>query len=441
MPFKYDDESLVISPTIRTDERPVPRSIKQHDPDETEQDEDIFPELQYLTVDNVAKYQQTQQYANIRQKQIHNIIKPSHSNINVRVQRLFSSDSRTDQPSDNTIKNLLDNPATIDAGDMMMSGDNSVSNAEQKKKELELAALEMDEQDEQDIEDIDNDMLVGEEDTEFDFEKHLDELSGTPNFTELYPDDTERDIAIDKYLQKAPEVDKKSVPPDAIILPVYGELKEYSKMLNVERNVISATLRHLGIYTHNIITQEAGQKLVEHLRPNTEVILEHIVDEIQPRIPYNKQSADYYKLSKRKPVLCILGHVDHGKTTLLDYLRHSHVADHEAGGITQSIGAFPINMKEYAKGNFTPHYDEIVVFDTPGHAAFTGMRQRGAHVVDLAILVIDACDGVKPQTKESLALSSLLYVCFICVVCIDFVMLCLNQDNKKRENTIFSGYK
>ena len=97
-------------------------------------------------------------------------------------------------------------------------------------------------------------------------------------------------------------------------------------------------------------------------------------------------------------------------------MRHSHVAEHEAGGITQSIGAFPINMKEFAKDHFTPHYDEIIVFDTPGHAAFTGMRQRGAHVVDLAILVIDACDGVKPQTKESLALSSTLLLFGCCVM-------------------------
>ena len=170
-------------------------------------------------------------------------------------------------------------------------------------------------------------------------------------------------------------------------------LKELSEKIGITAVEISKILFKEGIIKtiNDSVDFDTAAYIADGLGIELELKAEKTAEEVLSDV-VSEEADDPSKYVSRPPVVTVMGHVDHGKTSLLDYIRSSHVTDGEAGGITQHIGAYSVSVR-----------DSIITFiDTPGHAAFTSMRARGAQVTDIAIIVVAADDGIMPQTIEAI---------------------------------------
>ncbi|MGD0710164.1 MAG: translation initiation factor IF-2 [Bacteroidales bacterium] len=227
---------------------------------------------------------------------------------------------------------------------------------------------------------------VSEEDIQKQIKETLARLSGTGKSKASKYRRQKREMASQQIQE---EIDRQEEEKKIIKVTEFVTANELATMMNVSVTQIISTCMNLGLFvsinqrmdaeTLSIIAEEFGYKV------------EFVSVDVQEAIKENDD--DPANLSWRHPIVTVMGHVDHGKTSLLDYIRKANVIAGEAGGITQHIGAYEVTLENGKK---------ITFLDTPGHEAFTAMRARGASVTDIVIVVVAADDSVMPQTIEAI---------------------------------------
>lgn len=210
---------------------------------------------------------------------------------------------------------------------------------------------------------------------------------------------TEPELFVPEKEEDVIAVAEKAAPVGRIAIPSRITVREFAARLNKPASLVISHLMKNGILaalneeidfdTASIVGTDFGADVQRQQEQTTAERETAMADKVGTLI-----AADEKRTTVRPPVVVVMGHVDHGKTSLLDAIRTANVASKEHGGITQHIGAYQVTLKDRG----------ITFIDTPGHEAFTAMRSRGANVADVAIVVIAADDGIKPQTREVLSI-------------------------------------